>query len=374
MSLLRRFFSPLIDALFCPGLSFSYRWRLLALQPIAFLTQCIQWIPNIRSDRYTIHNIPLKRHPGHFVRTAIFQPNISRDSRPRPLHINVHGGAFVGGLPEGDARFCKRVVEATGAVVVSTSYRFAPRHTFPVAHEDVQDIAAYLVENGSQIWNLDPHLITVSGFSAGGNLALGLSQALAETEYAVKASVTFYAVIDLRLPPWEKPKPAGFPTWDPLSFLQPLFDAYAGPKRAQEMKNPLLSPIVADIESLPPDMLFIIPTVDILLAEQTAFVKRLQEDAEKLNRLGRNQGEDDRMSSPQKGSSLESQQTEQQIHEERRYTVQSKLFEGQIHGWLELPSAAIDEQTRREAFDSAVQFLKNVHRKYGWNYEQPSLE
>lgn len=354
MSLLHSFFRPFIDAFFCPGLSFSYRWRLLGFQPIAFLTQCIQWLPNIRSNKYAIHYIPLKRHPGQFVRAAIFQPKTANTSRPRPLHINIHGGGFIGGLPEGDARFCERVAESTGAVVVSTSYRFAPRHTFPVAHEDIQDVAAYLVEQGSEIWNLDCHLITVSGFSAGGNLALGLSQALAGTEYAVKGSVTFYAVVsimkscvaidwrfqclfekvDLRLPPWEKPRPAGFPTWDPLSFLQPLFDAYAGSKRAQDMQNSLLSPIVADIESLPPDMLFIIPTVDILLAEQTAFVKRLQEDAEKLNRLSWGRTEDDRTSS-QTGSSMQSNEGGQRTHGERRYTVQSKLFDGQIHGWLE---------------------------------------
>lgn len=197
MSLLHSFFCPLIDAFFCPGLSFSYRWRLLGFQPIAFLTQCIQWLPNIRSNKYAIHYIPLKRHPGQFVRAAIFQPKTSNTSRPRPLHINIHGGGFIGGLPEGDARFCERVAESTGAVVVSTSYRFAPRHTFPVAHEDIQDVAAYLVEQGSEIWNLDSHLITVSGFSAGGNLALGLSQVLAQTEYAVKGSVTFYAVVSI---------------------------------------------------------------------------------------------------------------------------------------------------------------------------------
>ncbi|EAU37773.1 conserved hypothetical protein [Aspergillus terreus NIH2624] len=120
-------------------------------------------------------------------------------------------------------------------------------------------------------------------------------------------------------------------------------------------------------------MLFIIPTVDILLAEQTAFVKRLQEDAEKLNRLGWGRAEDDRTSS-QTGSSMQSNEGGQRTHGERRYTVQSKLFDGQIHGWLELPSAVIDEQTRREAFDSAVQFLENVHRKYGWDYEQSCIE
>lgn len=71
--------------------------------------------------------------------------------------------------------------------------------------------------------------------------------------------------IDLRLPPWEKPKPLNFPTFDPLWWLMPLFDVYACPSRAADRENPRLHPILADGNTLPEDMLFVVPTVDILL-------------------------------------------------------------------------------------------------------------
>lgn len=79
--------------------------------------------------------------------------------------------------------------------MVSTSYRYAPVHVFPEAHEDVQDVAEYLTQNAERLWNADPHLLTVSGFSVGGNLALAVAQGLAGTEFEVRGSTTFYAVV-----------------------------------------------------------------------------------------------------------------------------------------------------------------------------------
>lgn len=80
------------------------------------------------------------------------------------------GGGFLGGLPEGNALFCRKLAAETGAVVVSTSYRYAPRYTFPTAHEDVQDVADWMIQDARSLWGAYPRLLTVSGLSAGGNL------------------------------------------------------------------------------------------------------------------------------------------------------------------------------------------------------------
>ncbi len=133
----------------------------------------------------------------------------------RPLHLDCHGGAFIGGVSESDAAFCDRVARETGALVVSTAYRYAPRHSFPAAIDDVDAVLAYLRANADK-YGIDPNVVTVSGFSAGGNLALATS--LSAPQGVVKASVTFYAAIDLRLKPQDKPKPAGFPTKDPSAL------------------------------------------------------------------------------------------------------------------------------------------------------------
>jgi acetyl esterase/lipase len=63
-------------------------------------------------------------------------------------------------------------------VVVSTGYRYTPVARFPDAHEDVQDVAEWLLEHAEEMWGADPGCFTVSGFSVGGNLGLGVAQGL----------------------------------------------------------------------------------------------------------------------------------------------------------------------------------------------------
>jgi acetyl esterase/lipase len=80
-------------------------------------------------------------------------------------------------------------------VVVSTSYRYAPRYTFPIAHEDVQDVADWLIQNAEKLLGADPTLMSVSGFSVGGNLVLGIAQRLSRSEFRIKAAVLFYTPV-----------------------------------------------------------------------------------------------------------------------------------------------------------------------------------
>jgi hypothetical protein len=94
-------------------------------------------------------------------------------------------------------------------------------------------------------------------------------------------------------------------------------DAYAGPERAKYIKNPLLHPILADIETLPRNMSIVGGKVDILLHEQTVFAKRLEEEAEAIN-----QGAKSSINS--KGETVDD-----------LYHIESEFFDNQIHGWLE---------------------------------------
>lgn len=185
------------DSLFARNLPLRTRFNLLLLQPITLLTYTIEWVISRKFPHSHEIQIPLKRVPGHTVRAVVYIPKsaLTQSGKKVPLHLNIHGGAFLGGLPEGNARFCAELAHKSGAVVVSTSYRYAPVHTFPDAHEDVQDVAEYLTQNAEKLWNADPRLLTVSGFSVGGNLALAVAQGLAGTEFEVRGSATFYAVV-----------------------------------------------------------------------------------------------------------------------------------------------------------------------------------
>ena len=189
-------FRPTLDALFNPGISWKLRWRLLVLQPLGLLTYSITALPWIFSKAFTVHWIPTRE--GRSVRALVFQPCKSCPDKKRPLHLDIHGGGFIGGLPEYEARFTSLLSERTGAVVISTQYRIAPVHPFPAAIDDIDDVVSFLHKNAERLWNADPTLMTVSGFSAGGNLALAACQQPAchpPASTAIKASVTFYAAV-----------------------------------------------------------------------------------------------------------------------------------------------------------------------------------
>ncbi|KAG6989902.1 hypothetical protein G7Y79_00061g092890 [Physcia stellaris] len=227
---------------------------------------------------------PFRGHSNSFAWSGCVK---LKTDKKRPLHIDIHGGVFIGGIPEYDAPFCMQLAEMTGAVVVSVTYRFAPRYTFPAAHDDVEDAVAWLVKNAEREFNADPELVTVTGFSAGGNLALGatLGTTDGKGEKLVKGAVTFYNPVDLRLPPQEKRKPPGFPSFDPAA------------------SNACTS------AGSPDAILFIIPTIDFLLYEQLDMVERLQKEV-----------------------SQEEKKTTSSLNSKR---IEKLIFEGQLHGWLE---------------------------------------
>ena len=87
----------------------------------------------------------------------------------RGRYLHLHGGAFVTRHPEMDDFWARFVVATTGLEVVLPDYDVAPQARYPVAHEQVDDVAAALDAAGSG----GPLL--VGGFSAGGNLAASVA-------------------------------------------------------------------------------------------------------------------------------------------------------------------------------------------------------
>ena len=274
LSLFPRLFQPTTDALFS-NLPINYRWRLLLLQPINILCFLLTAPSFLFSTSYTVIYIPTRSGPK---RCLVFQPARRKPDASRPLHIDFHGGGFIGGFPEQGARWCKLLAEKTGAVVVSGSYRLAPRHIYPSANEDVDDIITYLLAHAKD-FGANKEIVTLGGSSVGGTLTLSASQLLPQG--AAKAWLGFCAPVDLRLRPSDKKKPPGFPTHDPLAFLEPLWDAYAGTQREANRAVQRCHPCLARRNDLPADVLFVCAGIDILLHEQLEFVNKLKREWER---------------------------------------------------------------------------------------------
>ncbi|KAK0652640.1 Alpha/Beta hydrolase protein [Cercophora newfieldiana] len=329
---------PTIDALFTWNLPWRYRWRTLILQPITFLTFSMSSARWLFTRAYTVEYLPIA--PGRTIRALIFKaPSSGPNKKLHPLHIDIHGGAFIGGWPEEGAVFCDQLARETGAVVISISYRYAPKHVFPAAHDDVDAAIRFLQTHAEAKYGADPGLLTMSGFSAGGTLALAAAQAEAcrpAAKTGIKACVTFYAVCDLRLKPQEKPVPVGMPD-DPAKFLVPLYDSYVESVRAENMENPRMSPILASVDQLPENLFVWVAAIDILVHEQTTFVEKVKQDLAKDPKYAG-----------------------------RR--VEIEIDEKGFHGYLNLPDAIISKEKKQKAFSPAVKFIKDTHVKYGFEW------
>ncbi|KAM7185860.1 Alpha/Beta hydrolase fold [Naviculisporaceae sp. PSN 640] len=339
-------FRPAIDALFTWNIPWRYRWRtLFLLQPLSLVGFAVSSARWLFTQAYQVDYISVSSNPKRTIRILVFKApgnentSHSRASGLRPLHLDIHGGAFMAGWPEEDAVFCDQLARETGAVVISCGYRYAPRHVFPAAHDDVDAVVSYLKNHAESRYGADPDLFTVSGFSAGGNLAL-TAGSTSSRRSTIKAAVTFYPVCDLRLKPHEKPRPAR-EMKDPLEILAPLYDAYVDPVRARHMDDPRMSPVLATSLDVLPEKIFVWAAgVDILLQEQTEFVERVRKMIRK-----------------------------QREREGAARVVEMHVDETAFHGYLNLPDSIIPREQKQKAFDPAVRFIKDVHVRNGYKWE-----
>jgi acetyl esterase/lipase len=335
------------------SLAWKYRWRLLLLWPTNILVNLIIKAPYLfRKKPYETIYIPTR---SGRTRALLHRPPPSSpaplpdSSSLRPLHVSVHPGGFIGGIPESQVRLDQLIVSRTGAIVVSPTYRFAPLHPYPAAIDDIDDIIAWLHMHAADAFGADPKLMTTGGTSAGGNLALAacLGEGCSggsEASTRIKGTYTCYAPIDLRIPPWQKKILCRekYPKRDPFSFLQQLYNCYADLSggRSGEAR---CSPMVMGAKDLPRDVLMVLAEIDVVVDESRTFVQRVSRELE------------------EEGETLVSD-SRALVKGERRLEVME--VEGAFHGWLELPPSILEAE-RVRVFEKIVSFLGQVHRRYG---------
>ncbi|ORY07550.1 Alpha/Beta hydrolase protein [Clohesyomyces aquaticus] len=216
------------------------------------------------------------REPGRFIDAVIYFPPNYSINKPTPVLLNWHGSGFVVNMLGSDAYFCSRVAQEAGYVVLDCGYRKAPETPWPGPVEDAEDALAYLTSSSAlQTFNFDIKNAAVSGFSAGGCLALlAASSAVRPKELRIKAAVGVYPVTDLSIRPEAKrvEKPV-----KPLPvFMMNLFNScYAFDEAVR--KDPRCSPAFAELESYPERVLMLSCSGDVLMPEARALADRLDD-------------------------------------------------------------------------------------------------
>lgn len=270
MSLLRYFLYKILATLVRTSVSLRRGFRPLRTTPDATVR-----IPSRDSPR-TIK--------AHVYRSAT--------AGPSPVLVNFHGSGFVIPMHGSDEEFCRLISRQTAYTVVDVQYRLAPEHPFPAAYHDAEDAVRWVFQQRQQF---DPTRVAVSGFSAGGNLALGVSsmspvawggddevekEKVSQTN-RIHATVAFYPVVDLASSPAGKvaPDPTGrpLPTW-----LMRFFDrCYI--RAPYDTRDPRISPFYAKAQGFPRRVLVVTAAGDSLAEEAEALGKKIagrEEDGE----------------------------------------------------------------------------------------------
>ncbi|KAM0239568.1 hypothetical protein ACHAP5_008214 [Fusarium lateritium] len=203
-----------------------------------------------------------------------------------PTILSIHGGGFVIGDPRDDDDFNYTFANMHSVIVIALDYSKAPRARFPIAIYDLEQLILAILSDSSL--PIDQDRVALMGSSAGGNLALSVSIlpsmcGSGDGVRRIKTVIPMYPVVDMSVrrdfksqTRQYKPSLGGFRAkpYDFLLQLSPVFDvAYTLP--SQDLQDPLLSPIYASKETLPPNIFFIGIELDMLAGEAWRMVCEL---------------------------------------------------------------------------------------------------
>ncbi|MGI9284517.1 MAG: alpha/beta hydrolase fold domain-containing protein [Pseudomonadales bacterium] len=163
------------------------------------------WIKpfHFRRDNVRVHSHLSYGEAGKRNLLDVYQP-INSPSRGCPVLLQVHGGAWMVGEKEQQAKPLMYHMTQRGWVCVSINYRLSPREAFPAHIIDVKKAIAWIRANITE-YGGDPNFIAITGGSAGGHLsslaALTPNRAewqpgFEEVDTALQAAVPFYGVYD----------------------------------------------------------------------------------------------------------------------------------------------------------------------------------
>lgn len=188
--------------------------------------------------------------------------SIAPGSETSSALLYFHGGGYCSGSIVSHRRLVTEAGRAARSRTLAIGYRLAPEHPYPAAHQDALTAWRFLRRQG-----IAAKSIVVGGDSAGGNLTLGLISRLRAAGEELPACAWL-------LSPWTDLTMSGGTLTtrdavDPLihkAYLEELAAAYA-PFPA-DRRDPLISPLFADLAGFPP-ILIQVGSAETLLADAT---------------------------------------------------------------------------------------------------------
>lgn len=166
--------------------------------------------------------------------------------------LYLHGGAYAVGSTQAYQEFLAHMARSWRAQVVAIDYRLAPEHPFPAALDDA--FAAYraLLDEG-----VDPATLVMAGDSAGGNLTMACSLRVRDASLPLPSKLVL-------LSPWTDMTVSGNSAQrmqrDDMLITERIHASAVDYLAGTDPKEPLVSPIFADLRGLPPTLIQVTDT------------------------------------------------------------------------------------------------------------------
>ena len=190
-------------------------------------------VGDVQRRRFRVGKIPCEE----------FIPVLPKE--PEYAILYCHGGGYISGGLDYAGNLSTKLALETGFKVYSFAYRLAPEHPYPAAAEDVDAVWNYIMENVAKA----DHVL-LAGDSAGGNMALCLTQRLiAERKPAPRELLLFSPWTDMTgtADSYEANRDI-----DPIltkAFVMNSDRAFIGDK---DPSDPAFSPLFGSFDDFPP--------------------------------------------------------------------------------------------------------------------------
>jgi monoterpene epsilon-lactone hydrolase len=188
--------------------------------------------PDIRFDAATVGGCPAEW-------------SLAPGSDPSRVLLFFHGGGYCSGSLKSHRGMVSEAGRAAGVRTLALGYRLAPENPFPAALDDALAAISYLADQG-----IPTGRVAIGGDSAGGGLSLALMTSLRDQGRPLPACAWLVSPwVDLEMTGESIDTKAAI---DPLihrEYLQELAAHYLG---RISPRNPLVSPLHAELTGLPP--------------------------------------------------------------------------------------------------------------------------
>jgi len=184
-----------------------------------------------------------------------------RGCEDAPLLYYLHGGAYLMGSPGTHRKMVSHLAREAGVRALLPEYSLAPEKPFPAGLNDCVDVYRALLASGEQA-----DRVFVAGDSAGGGMSMATLLSLRDAgDPLPRAAVLLSPWLDLTAQGESMTTRVDHDPWFDPTHMPHIADYYCS---SDEFRNPLVSPVYADVSGLP-HILIQVGDHEILLSDST---------------------------------------------------------------------------------------------------------